>query len=232
MATGSAEAWLAIDSEAAAELIMSAQAAGVPKSKRGALALLDPPRLETLASAMDHFSRVAWTNARECWLPLDELFDVLGANDRRDLMVAGMADPVADTLTVYRGDLSHLTVSLTIFQPTGEGIQINPSAVAAIDHGHAVRLGDFEAATDAILYECDRDYRARLSRIRRRDEKTFGASLRRLRVLRGLRQSDFLPLPAKTIARIEQGQVERPQGRTLKLIAERLRVTPSDIQSY
>ena len=42
----------------------------------------------------------------------------------------------------------------------------------------------------------------RLLAKRRADDKTFGACLRRLRLQRGLRQSDFGGVSAKTIARI------------------------------
>jgi transcriptional regulator with XRE-family HTH domain len=53
-----------------------------------------------------------------------------------------------------------------------------------------------------------------------------------LRILRGLRQSDFTPLPAKTIARIERGEVAKPHGPTLVRIAERLGVGAGEIESY
>jgi hypothetical protein len=101
-----------------------------------------------------------------------------------------------------------------------------------IDNGHAIRLGQYEAAVDSIFYECDPDYRKRYRRRLQAEEKTFGASLRRLCVLRGLRLGDFAPLTAKTIARIERGEVEKPHGRTLARIAERLGVEPDEIESY
>jgi hypothetical protein len=95
-----------------------------------------------------------------------------------------------------------------------------------------VRFGKYEATADAIFYECDPDYRKRLRKKMQAEEKTFGASLRRLRIMRGLRQSDFAPLPAKTIARIERGEVEKPHGTTLDRIADRLGVAPKEIESY
>jgi hypothetical protein len=141
-------------------------------------------------------------------------------------------DRSAGTLTLYRGDFSRLTVPLSIFKPTGTGTEIDPSDFEVIDSGHAVRLGAYEAAADAIFYECDPEYRKRYRRRLRAEEKTFGASLRRLRVLRGLRQGDFAPLSAKTVARIERGEVDKPHGQTLSRIADRLGVTPEDIESY
>jgi transcriptional regulator with XRE-family HTH domain len=67
---------------------------------------------------------------------------------------------------------------------------------------------------------------------RRAEDKTFGACLRRLRLLRGLRQADFGDVAAKTIARIERGETEAPHGQTLKVIAARLGVEPDEITDY
>jgi DNA-binding Xre family transcriptional regulator len=101
-----------------------------------------------------------------------------------------------------------------------------------IDCGQTVRLGKYEAAADALLYEFDREYRRRLANQRAQSEKSFGASLRRLRKQRGLKQEDFQPLAAKTIARIEQGKVERIHPNTLAVIAKRLSVDPAEIETY
>jgi transcriptional regulator with XRE-family HTH domain len=82
------------------------------------------------------------------------------------------------------------------------------------------------------LYEADPEYRSRLTAKRRAEDKTFGACLRRLRLQRGLRQSDFGEVTAKTIARIERGETDAPHGRTLSLIARHLQVEPKDIASF
>lgn len=100
------------------------------------------------------------------------------------------------------------------------------------DYGHTVVLGHYEASTDAILYESDPGYRRTLQGKRLEQDRSFGAALRRLRKQRGLRQSDFDALAAKTIARIERNEVEKPHRETLKLIADRLGVEPDDIATY
>src|SRR5258708_40100018 len=46
----------------------------------------------------------------------------------------------------------------------------------------------YSAANAGHLYEVDPDFRSRLPAKERADDKTFGAYLRRLRLLRGLRQ--------------------------------------------
>jgi len=105
-------------------------------------------------------------------------------------------------------------------------------AFSVADYGHAVRLGEYEAATDAILYEFDSDYRKTLSKQRSASERSLGAALRRLRKQRGLTQADFAPISAKTIARIEQGKVNRIHPKTLGIIADRLAVEPNEIETF
>ena len=80
------------------------------------------------------------------------------------------------------------------------------------------------ASSDAILYEIDEEYRRKLNKDRQSSEKSFGASLRRLRIQRRLRRSDFAPLAEKSIARIERNEVGKPHGQSLKIIAQRLGV--------
>ena len=226
------EAWLASDADAALDLLTEATIAKATKRHLGRLVLLDPPRLESLAPAVDLFHSVAWADGRKHWLPMEDLLEVLNTAEPKDFIVGGMVDQFANSLTLYRGDFSRLTVPLSIFEPTGAGTEIVPSDFEVIDCGNAIRLGTYEAATDAIFYESDPEYRRRHRRQLQAEEKTFGASLRRLRILRGLRQGDFTPLSAKTIARIERGEVDRPHGLTLTRIARRLGVTPEEVDSY
>ena len=85
-----------------------------------------------------------------------------------------------------------------------------------------------------MLYEYDPLYRRRIARERRKEDRSFGAALRRLRKQRGVRRADFAPLSAKTIARIEQGKVnpEHLRPSTFDIIAKRLAVEPGDIKTY
>lgn len=118
------------------------------------------------------------------------------------------------------------------FEPSGDGVTPDFGALSFTDCGHTVAMGDYEASADAILYETDEDYRRKLNKERRRSERSFGASLRRLRLQRRLKRSDFPDVSSKTIARIERGDVERPRGKTLDAIAKRLRVAPDQIETY
>ena len=61
----------------------------------------------------------------------------------------------------------------------------------------------------------------------------LAARSRRLRIQKGLARSDFGPnLSAKTVGRIERGEVEKPRGRTLVLLAKKLKVPVDEIASY
>ena len=54
----------------------------------------------------------------------------------------------------------------------------------------------------------------------------------RLRKERRLARSDFAPISAKEIARIERNEVTKPHAKTLEAIAARLSVRPEEIESY
>lgn len=89
-------------------------------------------------------------------------------------------------------------------------------------------MGDFEASVDAVLYSFDAEYRRR-AKLRELDS-SFGASLKRLRLERGLTQKD-LGVDERTVRRIEANEVQ-PQKRTLKMLAERLDVAPEEIADW
>ncbi|HZU83487.1 MAG TPA: helix-turn-helix transcriptional regulator, partial [Polyangiaceae bacterium] len=100
------------------------------------------------------------------------------------------------------------------------------------DFGHTIRLGKFEAAADAILYEFDAEARRRLKQRSLASDATFGGALRRLRLQRGLRREDFEGVSAKEIARIERGEITKPHADTLARLADRLGVRPDEIETF
>lgn len=189
----------------------------------------DPQTLPALASC---FRRFAFSVSGR-FLPPDELAEALAADNRSDLFIGGSVDPASQTLTLWRGTLDPLTVPFAAFDTSGDGIEPNFQCFSVTDCGQTIRLGDYEAAADAVLYEFDPDYRRRISKERRQSERSFGAAVRRLRHQRGLRREDFAPeVAAKTVARIEQGQVRRIQKKTLAALAKHLRVRPEEIADY
>jgi len=107
-----------------------------------------------------------------------------------------------------------------------------PRALGALLPGRTISLGEYEAAFDAVLYEYDANNRRKLKRRRHRTDRSFGASLRRLRKQRKLRRSDFPGVSDRAIARIERGEVEKPHQSTLEAIASALGVPVDEISNY
>lgn len=186
----------------------------------------------SLAALANCFKRLAYA-AGDGLLAPAELAVALHAEGADDLFIGGAVDPAGQTITLWRGNLEPLTVPFAAFEPSGDGTKPDFDQFAVVDCGQTIRLGRYEASADAILYEFDHDYRRRISRERLQSERSFGASLRRLRKQRGLRREDFAPaLTSKTIARIEQGKVHRLRTGTLEALARRLRVAPDEIATY
>jgi hypothetical protein len=202
------------------------------RSRLGGLLTLFKPRTQSIQPLEDLFDPFVWSPGDFGHLPIDELAEVLADEQRGDLFIGGYADLGNQTLTLVRGNLRRLSIPLSMFVPSGLGETPDPSRLAFTDCGNTVRLGNYEAAADAILYEADPDYRSRLVAKKRAEDKTFGACLRRLRLLRGLRQTDFGDVTGKTIARLERGETGAPHGQTLKVIAKRLGVESAEIMDY
>jgi len=224
--------WMATTPGATDALLHEALLLPSRRRRLGGLLAWHKPRAESIQPLADLFEPFVWSPGEFALLPIDELAEVLKDENRAELFIGGYADVTNQALTLVRGDLRRLSVPLSMFPPVGTGAPADPARLAITDGGNTVRLGEYEAAADAILYEADHDYRGRLLAKRRAEDTTFGACLRRLRFLRGLRQNDFGDVAAKTIARIERGETAAPHGRTLGLIAARLAVEPNEITSY
>jgi DNA-binding XRE family transcriptional regulator len=165
-------------------------------------------------------------------LPNAELKEVMGDEHAADLIIGGVVDPDDRRLIVYRGNLDRLVIPFDWFRSSAKGPRPDFNAFSVIDSGQTIRLGDYEAATDAVLYDFDSEARRRMRQKEIGADGTFGGSLRRLRLQKGLSRSDFAPISAKTIARIERGEVEEPHDETLATIAKRLGVKADDIKSF
>lgn len=165
-------------------------------------------------------------------LPKSELREVLSAPHRNDLFIATAYLPEADALVLYRGTLGRLVVPLSWFRSREEGPQPDPGRAATTDYGQTIRLGDYEVAGDAVLYEFDPEYRRRAKERMRRHDPSLGGSIRRLRLQKGLSQSDFPDVPPRTIGRIERGEVQNPRVDTLEQIASILEVDVDELRSF
>jgi hypothetical protein len=179
-----------------------------------------------------HFRFVVSVAAGARLLPDDELVEVLGSDNSTDLLIGGEVIPARSEILLYRGNLEPLTVPLQWFASRSGSPGPDLTAFAVTDYGQTVRLGSYEASTDAILYEFDEDYRARAKKRLMEQDASLGGSIRRLRLQKGLRQSDFPGVTAKEIARIEKGAVKKPHLETLKIIARKAGVPVAKIASY
>jgi hypothetical protein len=165
-------------------------------------------------------------------LPVDELAEVLTSAHRADLFIGAAVVPTDAAVILYRGNLEPLVVPVTWFRERPEGPTPDVSDLAVADFGQTVRLGDYEAATDAILYEFDGDFRLRAKARQLETDRSLGGAMRRLRLQKGLRQSDFPGLTAREIGRIERGEVKKPHQHTLAAIAKRMGVSADEISTY
>jgi hypothetical protein len=205
----------------------------LPRGGRmGELLTLEPPRPESVPSLSGLFERVIGASSGYSWLPVEELMTVVSGKDASDRFIGGAADRQSEALALVRGNLATLVVPFSDFTESGDGTKPDFGKLSFADYGLTVALGAYEASSDGILYDFDAAYRQKLNKERRQNEQTFGAALRRLRLQRGLKQGDFAPLTAKTIARIERSEVEKPHGKTLQTIAQRLGVNADQIESY
>lgn len=201
---------------------------GTPRRRRGTLLVMDAVRDDVLALFMNWFDRVVLLPRSR--LPAVELAAVFNREDRADFCVGGTIDLDLGVAILLRGDLSVLAAPLTDFPTSGDGTHPDFRDFEVEDHGRTLRFGSYEAAFDAILYLHDAEYRRRI-REKRAGETTLGTAVRRLRKQRCLRLEDLGHL-AKTVARIERGEVRRPRRATLSAVAERLGTTVEELAQF
>lgn len=221
--------WVSYASDLTAALVKSAS---ITPSTLGIGVFIHSLDLKTIPVLTSLFRRIAFA-VDDGFISTDELAEVLEAENRANLLIGGFVNNTTQMITLWRGNLESLTVPFSAFENSGDGTEPNFNSFSVIDCGQTVKLGEYEAAVDALLYEYDPEYRRAMSKKRLQDDQSLGASLRRLRKQRGLRREDFEPdVSAKTVARIEQGKVTRIQKTTLDSLARHLSVEPQEIQTF
>jgi Helix-turn-helix len=203
------------------------------KKTFGDLLMLQSPRVESLTAIRSFFRHIVGEVSAVRLLPSEELAEVLVApkDEARDVFIGGLYDPATETISLTRGDFETVVVPLSLFRPSGAHVP-DPTLLAITDYGHTINLGEYEASADAVLYEVVPEYRRRINAKRRLEDKGFGPSLRRLRVQRHVKRTDFPGISPKTIARIERGETGKPRGKTLSVIASCLGVKPDEIETF
>lgn len=223
--------WISEGAQLTAEFL---QCVNQPVPSLGNALLFYTPAAESIPVLNTYFRRTVY-GCVDHFLPPEELAEVLVDEQKADLIIGGIVDHLSRNLTLWRGSFESLTVPFAAFPPSGDGVEPDFTQFRVIDYGHTIQLGPYEAATEALLYEFDPVSRRRIMRERRASDPSFGAALRRLRKQRGLRREDFAPhLNAKTIARIERGEVqpEHLQQQTWQVLAHKLGVPPQDIGTF
>src|SRR5438045_3911465 len=167
----------------------------------GMMVVIDHVAPQTAAALAGTCNMVVMCSWPGSHLRLEEMAEVLSAPNADELFVGGAVDKKSKTVTVWRGNGKPLVVPMSSFRPSGGGVVADFDRFTVCDFGHTLRFGDYEAAADAVLYEHDPVYRRAAKKRQIRTEQGFGAALRRVRLQKGLRRSDFDPLAAKTIAR-------------------------------
>jgi DNA-binding Xre family transcriptional regulator len=221
--------WISYDQALTEALLKNVSWRDTPLGEAVLVHSMAPESLPALRSCFAHFA----FSVDGSFLSPEELAKVLHDDNRSNLFIGGSVDHSTKTITLWRGNLESLTVPFSAFAQSGDGIRPEFMKFSVTDYGQTIRLGKYEAAADAVLYEFDADYRRRMRKLRQESDQTFGASLRRLRKQRGLRREDFGPeITAKTVARIEQGKVTRIQQKTLVALAARLEVSPEELGTF
>jgi hypothetical protein len=196
---------------------------GVRRARLVSYAAAEPSTAHVLSAAFERALMPC-----EAMVGLSDLREILAAEHPEDLAVAAAWEPLSDSVAVWRGDLSVLLLG----RDTLPDDPARPGTLAVVDCGQTLRVGTFEISLDAVLFESDAAYRRRARRRMIREERGLGPSIRRLRLLRGVRRDDFPGLDEKTVARIERGEVTRPRRATLAVIAKRLDVGADELEDF
>ena len=179
------------------------------------------------------FSRVVSPDHGLRLLPLEEIAEIFASPDSEDSFIGGIVEKENGSAILYRGNVDPITIPLSWFDAGPNSPQPDPDDFEIIDFGQTVRLGKFEAGADAILYEFDPLFRRRDKERRVDADDSFGGALRRLRLQKGLKQSDFSPdISTKEVGRIERGEVKTLHKSTRETLARRLGVAPGEIETY
>lgn len=181
-------------------------------------------------------SLILWSGKQEAttnWLSRDILMEVLAAPHHRELLMGVRVVRWARSLILVRANLERLVVPMSWFGRRQPSREPDFAAPRIVDHGQTLELGDYDVAMEAILYSHDPEVRQAQKQRALHLDDSFGGALRRLRLEKGLTQSDFEPeLTARQIRRLETGETQQPRPETRKVLAEKLGVSPDEIDTY
>ncbi len=165
-------------------------------------------------------------------LPRKELAEVMAWEGRADMCIGGVVESRSGVVTLYRGNLQPVSMPLSFFKSPFPGLVADASRFEVTHYGQVLRFGNYGVNFEDVLYAYDTDFRRAKKAQRIVEDSTFGGALRRLRKQAGLRRGDFPGVSERTVARIERGEVRRPHGRTLHILAKKLGMTVEALERY
>jgi hypothetical protein len=80
-------------------------------------------------------------------------------NERKGMVVAGFADFLLKELVLFDANDKRHCAPFSMFKPSGDAYP-DFDALEIKDYGHTIKLGKYEAASWAILYYVDPEYKA------------------------------------------------------------------------
>ncbi len=175
-------------------------------------------RSEILPAVMLRFERVAYFD-----LPTQLSSAQSQAIQRFDtsVVLGSLFDTASGLLTLMRADLTPIPVPRELLKKYFGSITGRAELSA---DGITLECGGKSLAVVDILMELDPVFRREFRRLTWAQQADLASRMRHLRKLRRARREDFPGLAAKTIARIERGEIKMPQRETLRLIATHLGV--------
>ena len=195
------------------------------------LMLLDAKNAPAVGLLSGRFREIVVVDPKT-FLTLEEAGAVLTAEHPEDRALGASVFERDRLLVLTRGDLSHVAVPFDWFEPSGDTTRPDFSDAQVIDWGQTLRLGKYEAAMDAILYQFDPRSRRRMLNNQIEFDNTLGGSIRRLRHQKKVSRGDFPGLSAKTLARIERNESPNPHKSTLARIAITLGTRVEELGSF
>jgi hypothetical protein len=155
-----------------------------------------------------------------------DLVKVLRAPDAADRAIGAAYSATTGLLALVSGDGQQLVVPSTAIGPEQGAPDL--VAVKVCDDGRVITFGQrYRLPFDQFRRDHDPEYRAMVRHEELADDQTFGARLRRARVDAGLGQGKIGGLTARSIRRIEAGDVAEADIRkgTRRLIEKALKQT-------
>lgn len=170
-------------------------------------------RSEILPAVIGRFERVAYFDSPDHLSPARrkaiEQFD-------SSVVLGSLFDAPSGLLTLMRADLVSVPITSDVLKKYDISIKVRPELSA---DGTALSSVGKSIPVVNLLMEEDAVFRREFRRRTWAQQRDLASRIRHLRKLRRARREDFPGLTAKTIARIERGEIKMPQRETLRLIA-------------